>query len=223
MGTEIENFIKTLANFKLKNSNNVFNPWNEKDTDDYDNPKAAEIRFENLKKYLISKKGAKILLIGEAPGFNGCRFSGVPFKDEDTLLSEKDKDYKQSSNKKGPYKESSSTTFREQEILKNNDTKWVAWNIFPFHPYKDGQKNKNRKPTTKEIEACDKITNEFINLFKPCEIYAIGRVAEKYLKKLIESKKKEGKQWEFKCYIRHPARGGKEDFEKGINKIFAKD
>ena len=53
-----------------------------------DRPGAALIRRQNLYRYLASFQTRPLLLaLGEAPGWRGARFSGIPFTSEAQLLS----------------------------------------------------------------------------------------------------------------------------------------
>ena len=51
-----------------------------------DQPLGDAVRRRNLRQYLEAFAGAQYLLIGEAAGYCGCRFSGIPFTCETQLL-----------------------------------------------------------------------------------------------------------------------------------------
>lgn len=53
---------------------------------DLDQPHGAEIRLRNLRCYLEVFAQARFLLIGEAAGYAGCRFSGIPFTCEAQIV-----------------------------------------------------------------------------------------------------------------------------------------
>lgn len=78
--TKIDNFIEKLSLYSYSNKD-AFNPWKDVDLS-VDVSSANIIRQENLHKYLCDRLFAEIIFIGEAPGYNGCSFSGVPFYDE---------------------------------------------------------------------------------------------------------------------------------------------
>jgi len=62
---------------------NQYHDWN----DQVDVPEAAAIRRENLRQYLAETiETATLLVVGEAAGPWGCRFSGVPFTGERQFL-----------------------------------------------------------------------------------------------------------------------------------------
>jgi len=49
-----------------------------------DGERASFLR-ERLARYLEARRGAPILLVGEAPGYRGARVSGIPFSSERQL------------------------------------------------------------------------------------------------------------------------------------------
>ena len=96
------------AVFSEPSTQTLFNPYNDADFK-FDKTDAVTIRRTNLKNYHSSfAQKPTLLLVGEAPGPKGCRFSGVPFTSEYQLVSNLlpfrgD----QSSNRAKPYKEAS--------------------------------------------------------------------------------------------------------------------
>src|SRR3972149_2026648 len=73
--------------FTIPSRLNLFNMYLDR-IDSLDLPDAPQIRKANLRYYLDSyKKFPPILLIGEAPGHKGCRFSGIPFTSEGQLCA----------------------------------------------------------------------------------------------------------------------------------------
>jgi len=64
----------------------LFNPYRDRNPD-FDRIGAAEIRRRNLRHYLDDHAGgASLLLVAEAPGPWGCRFSGIPVTSEAQLV-----------------------------------------------------------------------------------------------------------------------------------------
>lgn len=202
----IEEFI-----FKLKSENiykNCINQYSE-------NVENSIITRNNLYKYLSSIYGREIkyIFVGEAPGYKGCRITGIPFTSE-YILTKKiqplnifglDNGYKVISPKL--YKESTATIV--WEIFEKTEFIPLFWNAFPFHPHKEDNTNSNRKPNKSELVIGFKYLDMIIDIFKPSEIIAIGKVSYKLL---IENG--------FDCkYIRHPSNGGKNDFIQGIKQL----
>jgi len=178
-----------------------------------------EIARNNLKLYLKKMKeiNPSFALIGIAPGYNGCRLTGIPFtseyivKDEinNTGLFGINNGYRIRENTK-PQKEPTATIV--WEFLKENQIYPLLWNVFPFHPYKSGNKESNRNPNNNELEFGLKILKMVIEEFHINKIFAVGNIPYNalILYDLME-------RYNI-CYLRHPANGGKEVFCKGLNK-----
>src|SRR5947208_7688586 len=80
----LEQFIGML---KKSASGSVFNPWCEMDEENDVGPNAPTIRREQLRAYLRKRVGkAKLGVIGEALGYRGGHFSGIPMTSERMLL-----------------------------------------------------------------------------------------------------------------------------------------
>ena len=73
--------------FPLQSTVELFNQYNDKDLN-VDLPNADKIIRKNLLNYIKSfSEQPSIVIVGEAPGPWGCRFSGVPFTIEKQLCS----------------------------------------------------------------------------------------------------------------------------------------
>jgi len=189
----------------------LFNPWRDQDHE-LDRPDAAAIRSENLKQYLLAHQGADAVLVGEACGWAGCRFSGIPFTGENLLDGPEALDWtrgrklQRSSMRTKPYRERSATIVWG-EIA--GDRTLVLWNAVPWHPHRPGEVLTNRRPTRLEQEAGREALEAFMKIFDDAEPVAIGRVSEELLSRLgFEA-----------GYIRHPSMGGHRQFRKGVREL----
>src|SRR5262249_52738929 len=137
--------------FQQPSTPTLFNPYGSLDLD-LDRPDAVRIRRMNLRNYLGSFRIApQILLVGEAPGPRGCRFSGVPFTSEWQLVSKVlPFTGEQSSRRPRPYKESSATTF--WQAMRGREARVFTWNCVPFHPHGEGAPLSVRAPTREELK-----------------------------------------------------------------------
>jgi uracil-DNA glycosylase len=195
--------------FPVPSTPAFFNPYNDSNPL-VDKKNAPQIRRSNLILYLSSyDKVPRILLVGEAPGYRGCRFTGVPFTSEKQLYyNELPFNGTQSSNSTKPYSEGSAS------VIWNNLSQFfpsfILWNCFPFHPHQSNNVLSNRKPKTKEINEFSPILLKLHELINPKLVLSIGRTAETTLQKLgIDS-----------TYIRHPSYGGSNIFKAQIKSIF---
>lgn len=179
------------------------------------------LRRNNLKIYfdLMYKQNPQFIIVGEAPGYKGCRNTGIPFTDEFhmikgngvTCILGENLGYKAINCDGNLEKESSASivwgnigTYLDQILL---------WNIFPFHPF-EGSKNTNRKPTKKESDAGLRYLEIVLDEFKTInKIIAVGRVAEETI---LNSSMFQRYATE---YVRHPANGGQRKFVEGIRQI----
>ncbi len=226
----VENFIKLLRNFH--DMDKVFNPWKDFDKF-YDADKnSSEKRCRNLCKYLNAREKAKYILIAEAPGYQGCHFSGIPMTSERLILQNKYSlgddglELKRTSKTNlinmpkivqdfGFCEPTASIVWSQMvDALNINSEDFVLWNAFPFHPYKhENNILTNRKPKKEEILDTKIILSSFLELFdKKQNIICIGNVSEDTLKNILEIDSKLYK-------VRHPAYGGADDFRKGIQSL----
>jgi len=193
-------------------ANLLFNQYNDRNPE-IDLSDADEIRRKNLRNYLRSfLEYPSVMVIGEAPGWRGCRFSGVPFTSEFQLCSGiLPFAGEQSSMNASPYKESTATIF--WKLLRDYHPQFFAWNCIPFHPYQSDKLLSNRTPTNKEITTYLVLLSELVLLMRPRQIVAVGRSAERALEKIDIPL----------TYVRHPSRGGANKFKAGMENIFGRE
>jgi uracil-DNA glycosylase len=113
-------------------------------------------RRRRLQDYLERHAGARLLLVGEAPGYRGARVSGIPFTSEHQLSGE------------GP---AEATATIVQRTLADLGLEAVCWNVVPTHP---GTATSNRRPTRAEVAAARPFLEE---MSSGRRILAVGRLA----------------------------------------------
>ena len=188
--------------------NSLFNPYSDL-IPGVDLPNADHSRRENLHNYLASiTEWPHILIIGEAPGWRGCRFSGVPFTSEAQLVSGRTPfPGSQSSLRSSPYSEASATIF--WRVMRPYHPQFLVWNCIPFHPFEPGEPLSNRHPTEAEIGNFAPLLARLVSLLAPNQVIAIGKSAERALFLLG-----------MPCFTaRHPAHGGSKDFSSKMARI----
>jgi uracil-DNA glycosylase len=193
----VAQFVDILASRKA--SDRTFNPWRDVCRYDLaaDGPAARRRRLEA---HLTCE--ARILLVGEAPGYQGARYSGIPFTSE-RLLTERGIPRvgrtARFTNRTRSFTEPSATiVWGYLEHIGIAHTA-VLWNAFPFHPYR-GEPLTNRTPDRSEVSEQLEILGDLLALYPDAAIAAVGNVADALLTRIA------GKRLRVK--LRHPARGG---------------
>jgi uracil-DNA glycosylase len=183
----------------------LFNPYHDTNPD-YDLPEAAAIRRENLFSFLASlPEKPPVLLVGEAPGWHGCRFSGIPFTSE-AQLSRGSLPFqgKLSSHGEAPHSEASATIF--WQALGAHHPQFFVWSSVPFHPYRPGLPLSNRTPSRQELQSFLPVLAEMNRILSPKLVLAVGRQAQQALSWLDIPA----------VAVRHPSHGGAVEFKGGI-------
>jgi uracil-DNA glycosylase len=177
-------------------------------------PPGNELRRRNLALALelALARGPDLLLVGEAPGYNGARRTGVPFTSERLLLEGL-----------GPLgqfgaaqgfalatddgrisaEQTATLVYRE---LKTHGLFAVGWNAYPFHPHRPGADQSNRPPRAPELALGRPFLARVRALFPGAAVAAMGNVAAASLTALAIPHTK----------LRHPAQGGARIFAEGL-------
>jgi len=128
---------------------------------DGDQPGEATQRVNWLTSYLISRWHAPIVLIGEAPGYQGARHSGIAFTSQFQLTG-------------AGWKEPSASIVHGVLGDLDAESQVLLWNATTLHPRRAGLPNTNRKPTPDELAAAATVTEM---ICKNRSVVAVGRVA----------------------------------------------
>ncbi len=157
--------------------------------------------MNNLKLYLkkMLKIKPKYLIIGKAPGYNGCRLSGIPFTSEGIL---KENNFFGDEFECGNSPEEEKTAKIVWGYLDNKGIYPLMWNAFPFYICED------RNLNNQELEFGKRILKEIMDIFHIDleNVIAVGNDAEDCLKSFFIKK------------VRQPICGGQKAFEDGLDK-----
>lgn len=205
--SKVLSFIRGLTKFDP--GANVFNPWKDQDPDDAVK-KAHVHRAERLCKHFMLAK-PRVVLIGEAPGYAGCHFSGIPFTSERNIVNGQvprvTHHQRITTGKETTWSEASST------IVWNALHEWglaehaVLWNAYPFHPHEPGNLRSNRTPTVKELRDGIPFLEQVMELSLPAKVVTIGEKAREMFSALYQPPA---------ASLRHPANGGAAEFRQGV-------
>jgi uracil-DNA glycosylase len=220
----VEKFIRLL---KKSPSGAVFNPWWEVDKQNDMGRNSPSIRRKQLRVYFCERLGkARIAVIGEALGYRGGHFSGIPMTSERLLLGKKkdagiepeqifssltpQRTSKPKRCQDGFSEPTATVVWSTLLRLGLNPEQFVLWNAFPWHSF-DLRRGllSNRTPTKSERSAGIPVLKAFLDLFPCDEIVALGNVAASQLKELNVSAH---------C-VRHPASGGAKLFRQQIARV----
>jgi len=206
----IQAFLSDLFATPTAGMPRVFDPWNAVSSDDIV-PTAVADRRQRLKLHL-SAPAPKLLLIGEAPGYQGTRITGSPFTSEALLLEQGvpriDKLDGRLTSRRLPWREPSSTivwrALREQGLAENT----ILWGAFPWHPHGESPLS-NRAPNEAERAIGAVLLRKLIAIFPDVPVVAVGNVAADSLRRIgVDAEK-----------IRHPSNGGAVAFREGLARI----
>ena len=184
--------------FAVPSSDRLFNLYRDSHAG-VDVVGAAEIRRENLAAYLDHFDVRPTwLIVAEAPGPWGCRFTGVPITSESQLA---DPDFPvagtaTSADRVKPMREYSAGIF--WRTLADIFPNFMVWNTVPLHPHKANEPLTIRTPTKSETTAGSESLAELYKVLRPDRTFAVGRKAEAALIEIGADSQ----------YVRHPSQGG---------------
>jgi hypothetical protein len=169
----------------------------------YRGPGGAE-RLANLRHYLDQRRGAEVVALGEAAGYQGMRWSGIAFTSERDLARWGDP-YRPSCAVRR-WSEPSGTIVHRVLGELGGERRVILWNTVPTHPHRPDVPLSNRRPTVSEVELGAAFARRLIALVRPATVVAVGRIAESVL-------------GDAATYVRHPANGGGAAFAEGMRAI----
>ena len=194
-------------------------------------PEAPQVRRRQLAAYLARRQdSARLMLVAEAPGYQGARFSGIAMTCERTLLGHKpgvpaevvlgnvpgQRTSHPDTGRNGPEtahgfsEPTASIVWRELVALGLTDNV-VLWNVFPFHPHRAGAPLTNRTPSHAGVAAHLDILADLQRLFGAARVICIGNTARDHLHPLAPELPT----------LRHPANGGASKFRDGLRQVVA--
>lgn len=205
---KIEPFIHSFSQgMALPNVENLYNQSTNE----------GRIRAHNVKLYLnlMAQQQPEVLLVGEAPGYQGTRRTGVPFASEyiiDGLMEDapffaNKPGFLRAYNDERTYREPTSTIM--WRTISKCERLPLLWAAFPHHPHEPGNVETNRAPTRAELAGTRTLLQTFLDIFAVRQIIAVGNTAQLALSSLgIDAVK-----------IRHPSHGGASEFARQLYEL----
>jgi uracil-DNA glycosylase len=217
---QLDRFVQRL---KASPSGAVFNPWWEVDRKNDIGRIAPIIRRQQLRAYVQERLGrAKLVVIGEALGYRGGHFTGIPMTSERMLLRKQRhivagikprRTSKPSVCPDGFSEPTATIVWGTLLRLGLKPEQFVLWNAFPWHSF-DSRRGmlSNRMPNKSERTAGLPVLKAFLELFPCDQVVALGKIAAAQLEEFNVNAH---------C-IRHPASGGARLFRQQIAEIVNK-
>lgn len=206
--SHIDNFVASLA--QTTPPPQTFNQYDH-------HHEANSARRHNLRLYLqqMARRAPALMLVAEAPGYRGCRLTGVPFASpaimrdglQEVGLFGEARGYRTTAEWPQIQREASATILWQTLIA--CDVVPLLWNSFPFHPFQPGNRRSNRAPRAAEITQGEPFLRRLLALFPVTAVVAVGNKAEAALTRWNVPFRK----------VRHPSHGGKRQFRQGLCEI----
>ena len=193
-----------------ENRAGLFNPW--KDTCQHDvNGNGPTARLNRLACHLACSP--KLILVGEAPGYQGCRYSGVAFTSERLLLEgmipRMPALRSRLTDRNTPFSEPSATIGWNTLYRVGLHESTVLWNALQMHPYPTESIWKNRTPTREELLLGKVCLARLIAEFPDARIVAVGNKAKDLMTDYMGILPA--------ATVRHPANGGASKFSNELS------
>lgn len=181
----------------------MVNPYRDADPD-LDRAGAARRRCANLEAYLERVGQPRVVLVGEALGYRGGRFSGIAFTSERQLVGEDGRrlpwasspPFHPTSRNPALWLEPSGSIV--WDALGGAAAGVLLWNSFPWHPFGKTGPLSNRTPEPALWRANLHVLEALFAEIGAVRVLAVGRTAQAALGELgVEAPA-----------LRHPAHGG---------------
>lgn len=189
----------------------LFNPWADRCPHDAagNGPKQ---KLQRLAAHLDCD--AQFILVGEAPGYQGCRYSGIAFTSERLLgegvIPRIPALGQRLSTRKLPFSEPSATIVWKTLYKLGIAEHTILWNAMQLHPYKPDNLWSNRTPQPAEITLGAPAMRLLKEAYPKARIVAVGKKAEGLLHEMgIDTA----------GAVRHPANGGATEFSLGLKEL----
>jgi len=189
----------------------LFNPWRDRCPHDAAGNGPTE-KLSRLALHLDCKP--EFILAGEAPGYQGCRYSGIAFTSERLLgegaIPRIPALAGRLSDRRLPFSEPSATIVWKTLYRLGIADRTILWNAMQLHPYRPDNLWSNRTPTPDEIKLGEPALRILIETFPSARIVAVGKKSEGLLREMGIP---------IAGSVRHPANGGATEFAEGLKEL----
>ena len=193
----------------------LFNPYRDQCELDT-NAQAAEARRARLVEHLACEP--RWILVGEAPGYQGCRYTGVAFTSEKQVLAGAVPrvlaPIERLTRRELPFSEPSATLVWKALYCLGIAEATITWNALQLHPVGPRGPWSNRTPSPAELAAGAPALRLLLAAFPAAGVVAVGRHAQALLA--------EAGARGVAGAVRHPANGGARAFAEGLAALVAR-
>jgi hypothetical protein len=206
----VNEFVGELSSISFRN---VFNPYRDV-CPLSDHIASPSLRCQNLTLFLnaILRHEVRSVWLGRDLGYRGGRRTGIALTDEFHLAELRETfgvfGVVKATIDEEPVKERTATEV--WKILRMIEQPILLWNVFPFHPFEEGEPLSNRRHTAKEFDLCRNILTTLLEWLKPTVVVTLGADAESAVRSLGYACRR----------VRHPSYGGQADFGREIREIY---
>ena len=208
--TGAQGFVSKVRELKFPNT---FNPYVER-CEQYDKLRAPEIRARVLCEILSAAGDVEIdaIWIGRDLGHRGGRRTGLALTD-DFCFSAHTKRWGVEMERPtlGPLVRERTASV-VWEMLADIEENVFLWNLFPLHPFPEGNVYNNRAHSAVERDAGVGLLLMLVSLLRPRRIVAIGKDSSRALRNAFG----EIEVWD----VRHPSYGGEKLFREQTASLY---
>lgn len=208
---EATELVDSLLGTLPESAPGLFNPWSSSCV--HDSPlNSLQSKRERLALHLDCR--AKWVLVGEAPGYQGCRYTGVAFTSEKLLMDGAVPrvgrlPYRLTTRDRAFSEPSATVVWKTLHRLQIAD-QVVLWNALQLHPFRIDNPWSNRTPRQSEIDLGLAALDMLVKHFKSARVVAVGKKAQALLA--------HAGVCTFDT-VRHPSMGGANEFAAQMTRI----
>lgn len=203
-------FVETVAGLSFEDA---FNPYSSH-CEICDRIDAPQLRKKMLLLALKAAEDVQVeaIWVGRDLGYRGGRRTGLALTDDVHAPNYYDRwaIRGEKPTKGGPVAERTAAYI--WQVLSNIEAPIFLWNVFPLHPYNPGTPFTNRPHRAVERRAGEEVLEVLIGLLRPRRILAIGKDAEKSVRRLDPVQRS--------ITVRHPSYGGQKVFQQQVRDLY---
>lgn len=206
-----QEIFRTLEDIRFENT---FNPYFER-CPVYDAKDAPELRRHYLAEMLNRAADTKLdaIWVGRDLGYRGGRRTGLALTDDVHFADHLERwglDVQRPTFGEPVAERTAAVIW---DILLRVNVPIFLWNVFPLHPFVQGDPFTNRAHNAKERKAGAEILLQMVEYLQPKRIIAIGNDAYNVLSGVFSE--------DFVYKARHPSYGGQTEFLTTMNTLYA--